>query len=88
MKIEIYKNGIVKKLAEGDSLKEGFLDVAARHSDGDWLRMINIEVTDPRLLASPKFMQVVADIQEVYDHKPTEPQAQKKTYRQPKPMTL
>lgn len=88
LKIEIYKNGIVKKLAEGDSLKDSFLDVAARHSDGDWLRMINIEVTDPRLLASPTFMQAVESIRDVYDHKPTEPQTQKPTHRQPKPMTM
>lgn len=69
LKIEITKNGILKDMAQTNTLTEEAVDLASKHSDTDWLRMIKIEVSDPRLLASKPFMQAVADIQAVYDHK-------------------
>lgn len=73
--ISVVKNGILRDLEKENSLKDKFIEVACKHSNGPWLRRIKIEVSDPRLLADKAFMQAVSDIEDLYDHSAPESKA-------------
>lgn len=72
MVIEMLYEGLPKHLPEDKRLSEQFLQAMCDNSLSPWLRIVKIEVSDPRLLQSESFMKTLTSLRAVYNTPPRE----------------
>lgn len=72
MVIEMLYESLPKHVPEEKRLSQKFFKAMCDNSLSPWLRIIKIEVSDPRLLQSEKFMKALSSLRAVYNAPPRE----------------
>jgi hypothetical protein len=70
MVIEMLYESLPKHLPEEKRLSQKFFKAMCDNSLSPWLRIVKIEVSDPRLLQSEKFMKTLSSLRAVYNAPP------------------
>lgn len=72
MVIEMLYESLPKHLPEEKRLSQQFFKAMCDNSLSPWLRIVKIDVTDPRLLQSETFMKTLSSLRAVYNSPPRE----------------
>lgn len=72
MVVEMLYESLPKHLPEEKRLSQKFFKAMCDNSLSPWLRIVKIEVSDPRLLQSEQFMKALSSLRAVYNSPPRE----------------
>ena len=72
MVIEMLYESLPKHMPEEKRLSQQFFKAMCDNSLSPWLRIVKIDVTDPRLLESEGFMKALSSLRAVYNSAPRE----------------
>jgi hypothetical protein len=81
--IEMARDSLGEHLPEEKRLSKKFLEAMCGNSLSPWLRIVKIEVSDPRLLKSEQFMAALSSLRAVYGAAPSAHPARQNKPSQP-----